>query len=62
MKQKQDGTQPLLISVKECQSSLGYDSCMKCIMILKCDIRAKYVESVYLEMNPTMDKGVGFEF
>lgn len=49
-----------LLSLKECQIAKGVESCFKCDEILGCEVRNKYVDSVYSSMN----KGSGgfFEF
>ena len=43
-----------------CQKQQGVDSCMKCIKILECEIRDKYIKAVYESMNK--GSGGGFEF
>jgi hypothetical protein len=46
--------------LKECQSKLEVDSCLKCDKILECQLRKEYVKVVYMSMNKG-DSG-GFEF
>ena len=47
-------------NIKRCQERRGVDSCLKCDKLLECEIRAKYVQTVY----ESMSKGKigGFEF
>ena len=49
-----------LLKLQECQSQKKLDSCMKCDLLLDCEVRNEYVKAVYMSMN----KGVtgGFEF
>ena len=46
--------------LKECQSSKGLTSCLKCELVIGCEIRNAYVNAVYLSMNK--GQGGGFEF
>lgn len=46
---------------KECQAKNSLDSCMKCDLLLKCDLRKEYVLSAYESMNEDMKQG-GFDF
>jgi len=56
--QEQLDTQKKLL--EECQVSKGINSCMKCEKIIECELRDKYVKSVYASMNKGQDGG--FEF
>jgi len=56
--QEQLETQKKLL--KECQASNNINSCMKCPKIIECELRDKYVKSVYASMNKGQDGG--FEF
>jgi hypothetical protein len=47
--------------LKECQSKNNLNSCMKCDLFLKCDLRKEYVLSAYQSMNEDMKQG-GFDF
>lgn len=47
--------------LKECQVKNSLDSCMKCDLFLKCDLRKEYVLSAYESMNEDMKQG-GFDF
>jgi len=49
-----------LVVLKQCQTSHGFDSCMKCSEILQCTIRDTYIKVVYESMNK--GSGGGFEF
>ncbi len=58
-----DWEQKLEIKLKElqeCQHSFGYESCNSCEKFFECELRKKYVLTVYESMN----KGStgGFEF
>ncbi len=46
--------------LKECQASKGVTSCLKCELVIGCEIRNEYVDAVYLSMNK--GQGGGFEF
>ncbi|MEA3353088.1 MAG: hypothetical protein U9Q33_04635 [Campylobacterota bacterium] len=46
--------------LKECQVQNNIDSCLKCDKVLNCEVREKYVVSVYESMNK--GSGGGFEF
>ena len=50
-----------LKELQECQAKNSLDSCMKCDMFLKCDLRKEYVLSAYESMNEDMKQG-GFDF
>ncbi len=50
-----------LKELQECQIKNNLDSCMKCDMFLKCDIRKDYVLATYQSMNENMKEG-GFDF
>lgn len=50
-----------LKELQECQTKNSLNSCMKCDMFLKCELRAEYVLSAYQSMNEDMGKG-GFDF
>lgn len=50
-----------LKELQECQTNNCLDSCMKCDMFLKCDLRKEYVLSAYQSMNEDMKQG-GFDF
>lgn len=50
-----------LKELQECQAKNSLDSCMKCDMFLKCDLRKEYVLATYQSMNEDMGKG-GFDF
>lgn len=47
--------------LEECQNNNSLDSCMKCDMFLKCDLRKEYVLATYQSMNEDMKQG-GFDF
>ena len=47
--------------LQECQANNSLDSCMKCDIFLKCDLRKEYVLSTYQSMNEDMKQG-GFDF
>jgi len=47
--------------IQECQTNNCLDSCMKCDLFLKCDLRKEYVLSAYQSMNEDMKEG-GFDF
>ena len=49
-----------LDNLKKCQNEKQIDSCMKCKLIIGCNIRKKYVNAVYQSMNK--GQGGGFEF
>jgi len=49
-----------LNSLLKCQESLNLSSCFECERLLECDIRDKYVSSVYTSMNKGQEGG--FEF
>ena len=49
-----------LINLKNCQQSKSVDSCFKCNQILNCEVRDRYIKSVYESMNK--GSGGGFEF
>ncbi len=55
--QKLDTQKKLL---EECQISKGLKSCIKCEKIIECELRDRYVKSVYASMNKGQDGG--FEF
>ena len=39
------------------------NTCFGCVYFFDCNTRSDYVKSVYLDMNPNLDKDdVGFEF
>jgi hypothetical protein len=46
--------------LENCQIQKEIDSCMKCILILECQLRKEYIKSVYESMNK--GTGGGFEF
>lgn len=46
--------------LKECQQQKALTSCLKCELIIGCQIRNEYVNAVYLSMNK--GQGGGFEF
>ncbi len=46
--------------LEECQISKGLKSCIKCEKIIECELRDRYVKSVYASMNKGQDGG--FEF
>ena len=50
-----------LKELQECQAKNSLDSCMKCDLFLKCDLRKEYVLSAYESMNENMSEG-GFDF
>ena len=50
-----------LKELQECQAKNSLDSCMKCDLFLKCDLRKEYVLSAYQSMNEDMKQG-GFDF
>lgn len=50
-----------LKELQECQIKNNVDSCMKCDMFLKCDLRKDYVLATYQSMNENMKEG-GFDF
>lgn len=37
--------------LKQCQRDNNVSSCLKCKKVIGCEIRTKYVESVYFSMN-----------
>lgn len=47
-------------TLKECQVNQKVTSCTQCEKLIGCEIRIKYVQSVYTSMNK--GKGGGFEF
>jgi len=49
-----------LKNLQNCQKSLNLNSCFECEKLLDCQIRDKYVNSVYTSMNKGKDGG--FEF
>jgi len=49
-----------LIELKECQQKNNLNSCFKCVLVLKCELRDSYVKAVYESMNK--GSGGGFEF
>jgi hypothetical protein len=46
--------------LERCQQEHNIDSCLKCSMLLKCQLRDSFVHAVYSSMNK--GKGGGFEF
>ena len=44
--------QNLIISVRNCQSNNGIDSCFKCSKCLSCELRDNYVDVIFKAMNP----------
>lgn len=46
--------------LKECQTSKQLDTCMKCEMLIDCEIRDKFVQATYSRMNKGSEGG--FEF
>jgi hypothetical protein len=48
------------IVLAECQQKNGLDSCFKCDKLFECEIRIKYVKTVYESMSH--GQGGGFEF
>ena len=46
--------------LKECQVKNKIKSCLKCQMVIGCEIRKEYVNTVYKSMNK--GQGGGFEF
>jgi hypothetical protein len=55
--------QQTIQDVRNCQTNLGYNSCMSCIAIVKCETRNNYVKSAYKSMNPKMgEENIGFAF
>ncbi len=49
-----------LEELKQCQISLGFQSCNSCDKFFECELRKKYVRTVYESMNK--GAGGGFEF
>jgi hypothetical protein len=47
-------------SLSECQTAKGVESCLKCLQLIGCPVRALYVRAVY----ESMSKGEtgGFDF
>ncbi|WP_297192933.1 hypothetical protein [uncultured Campylobacter sp.] len=50
-----------LQKLKNCQSSLNFDSCYPCEKMLECVLRKEYVDAVYNSMSKGKGDG-GFEF
>lgn len=50
-----------LKELQECQDNNSLDSCMKCDLFLKCDLRKDYVLATHQSMNEDMKQG-GFDF
>lgn len=52
---KHDKYMQILLSNKmqleQCQKSRGLKSCLQCESVLKCELRASYVDSVYSSMS-----------
>ncbi|HSR73901.1 MAG TPA: hypothetical protein VLL31_03585 [Sulfurovum sp.] len=48
------------VELQCCQEEKKVDSCMKCDVILECELRETYVKAVYESMNK--GSGGGFEF
>ncbi len=50
----------MIAKVQQCQKDKDLDSCMKCDMLIGCDLRKEYVQTTY----ESMSKGEigGFEF
>jgi len=46
--------------IERCQRDRGLESCLPCPTVLECDIRKRYVDSVYTSMN--RGESGGFEF
>lgn len=40
-----------LSKLRACQENKGVDSCLHCEMVIKCETRKEYVDSVYSSMN-----------
>jgi len=49
-----------LKELKKCQEDKNLNSCLKCELILECELRNIYVNAVYESMNK--GTGGGFEF
>ena len=49
-----------LILLQECQKSKNLNSCLKCELVIGCELRNSYVKAVYESMNK--GQGGGFEF
>ncbi len=49
-----------LEELKQCQTSLSYESCNECDKFFECEIRRQYVKAVYESMSK--GSGGGFEF
>jgi len=58
---KEENFENKLKELQECQIKNNLHSCMKCDLILKCDLRKQYVLSAYQSMNEDMKQG-GFDF
>lgn len=58
---KEDKLDDKTKELKECQANNSFNSCIKCDMFLKCDLRKEYVLSAYESMNEDMKQG-GFDF
>ncbi len=50
-----------LKDLKECQNSLGLESCYHCDKLFECELRKNYVDSVYNSMSKGKIDG-GFDF
>jgi len=48
------------VELQRCQEEKQLESCMKCDVILECELRENYVKAVYESMNK--GSGGGFEF
>lgn len=49
-----------LKKLKNCQEDQSIDSCLKCEMVIGCEIRNNYVKAVYFSMSK--GEGVDFDF
>jgi hypothetical protein len=49
-----------VVILKQCQVKNNLDSCMKCSLLLNCEVRDNYIKVVYESMNK--GSGGGFEF
>lgn len=50
----------MLLELKNCQESKTFKSCFDCIEFFECELRKKYIVSVYESMNK--GSSGGFEF
>jgi len=48
------------VELETCQTEHNLDSCLKCNMVLNCELRDAYIKAVYDSMSK--GEGGGFEF